>query len=241
MYYSDLSPSYYNVTYNDKPARVLNVGWLEKGQPYSQGETTEKFRRKLLDFCLKVDYTTFGIHECDFCEDESERVAKATINQGYDRLRLGSSEILVCGQENILYLAPDLIYHYVVDHDYQPPDEFIQSVLSSPLPDTTEYQAAIKFVIVDTKITKRGRFESVTGLPWFHQNPINSSYYLYSGKLIDDSGNSIYLEIWRKLVEDAGGLEMLIRNQVVVVGEFIYYDAHLILHVLSMSLLTTDD
>jgi hypothetical protein len=34
-----------------------------------------------------------------------------------------------------------MIYHYVVDHHYLPPEEFISAVLDGPLPDSPEYLA----------------------------------------------------------------------------------------------------
>jgi hypothetical protein len=37
-------------------------------------------------------------------------------------------EIYVPGRNGI-YVAPSLIYHYVVDHHYQPPAEFMEAVL----------------------------------------------------------------------------------------------------------------
>jgi len=44
----------------------------------------------------------------------------------------------------VVYAAPDLIYHYVVEHHYCPPDEFIQAVLEGPLPGSLEYEALKK-------------------------------------------------------------------------------------------------
>jgi len=32
-----------------------------------------------------------------------------------------------------------MIYHYVVDHRYLPPEEFIRAMPEGPLPDTPEY------------------------------------------------------------------------------------------------------
>jgi len=55
-------------------------------------------------------------------------------------LKLGSAEIRVVGQDGTVYAAPDLIYHYVVVHDYRPPEEFIQAVMETPLPGTQEHE-----------------------------------------------------------------------------------------------------
>ena len=40
----------------------------------------------------------------------------------------GSAEIRVRGA-NRVYAAPELVYHYVVAHQYKPPREFIEAVL----------------------------------------------------------------------------------------------------------------
>jgi len=43
----------------------------------------------------------------------------------------------------VLYAAPALIYHYVVEHDYKPPQEFIDAVMTVPQPGSEEYNALL--------------------------------------------------------------------------------------------------
>ena len=91
-----------------------------------------------------------GYHDCEFCNGSEDFVSwdwrKMTDNPHSIKPPtcgehcLGSGDILVFGPEEI-YIAPDLIYHYISDHDYSPPDEFVQAVLSSPLPNSAEYFA----------------------------------------------------------------------------------------------------
>jgi len=45
--------------------------------------------------------------------------------------------------DGLLYVAPEMISHYVVDHDYLPPSELIEAVLRSPIPGTEEYTVCI--------------------------------------------------------------------------------------------------
>ena len=33
-----------------------------------------------------------------------------------------------------------MVVHYIEQHEYRPPDEFVEAVLRSSLPDTDEYQ-----------------------------------------------------------------------------------------------------
>jgi len=50
------------------------------------------------------------------------------VDLGQEKHLLGASEIRVKGHE-AEYAAPDLVLHYVVTHEYLPPDDFIAGVL----------------------------------------------------------------------------------------------------------------
>lgn len=58
-------------------------------------------------------------------------------------LRVGSAEIRVFYQGKT-YAAPNLLYHYVVEHHYQPPSEFIEAVLHGDLPGSRAYLRYIR-------------------------------------------------------------------------------------------------
>jgi hypothetical protein len=47
---------------------------------------------------------------------------------GGKTLMLGSAEIQVAGKGDRIYVAPDLIYHYIAVHQYLPPAEFLDAV-----------------------------------------------------------------------------------------------------------------
>jgi hypothetical protein len=107
-----------------------------------------------------------GLHDCELCSHQ-ESGYQAT--RGEEELYLGSAEIRVFGSSTIVapgrfsawralfrraskdgpplrivYAAPDMIYHYVVDHHYRPSDEFIQAVLeSNPAPGSPEYESLV--------------------------------------------------------------------------------------------------
>src|SRR6187402_1172267 len=103
---------------------VLAVGWLHPDHPYTQGIVSPGFLARLdafLERSLESLGTlgwgaTGGYHTCEFCE-------KAW----------GTGIVGVLG-EGKLYCVPKMIAHYVVDHDYAPPAEFVAAVLSGPLP-----------------------------------------------------------------------------------------------------------
>jgi hypothetical protein len=120
-YFPDLSPYTYD---SCDGSQAVNVGWLEKGQPFPVGETSEDFRSKLAKLCqqagrrrvgqIEVYVGTCGIHECDFCSDPSA---------------VSSTEIRIRGSMRV-YAAPQLIHHYVAVHGYLPPSEFIDAVVA---------------------------------------------------------------------------------------------------------------
>ena len=44
------------------------------------------------------------------------------------RLRLGSREIHIKAVDGTIFKAPDLVYHYVKEHGYCPPEAFIRAI-----------------------------------------------------------------------------------------------------------------
>lgn len=125
-YYEDLSP--YNYSHHSK--KEFNVGWLQKGQPFPIGEVTAGFIDRL-NLYLNSDFTLFhymGDHDCEFC----------------DKYESASCEIRVVSADGKIYAAPELIKHYILDHSYLPPQEFIDAVMTGPIPGSPEYDNVIK-------------------------------------------------------------------------------------------------
>jgi len=54
-------------------------------------------------------------------------------------LPLGSAQIFVFGERGKIYVAPNMIYHYVTAHRYKPPEEFICALKHGPCPPDPEY------------------------------------------------------------------------------------------------------
>jgi hypothetical protein len=104
---------------------TLNVGWLDREHPFPTGKTSAAFRKRLTRLCRHPPgrFVTKGVHTCVFCE----RVA-------------GGNEIRVLAGETV-YAAPVLIFHYVTNHGYRPPEGFIEAVIRSPAPDSPEMVA----------------------------------------------------------------------------------------------------
>ncbi|WP_249375347.1 hypothetical protein [Streptomyces sp. I05A-00742] len=53
-----------------------------------------------------------------------------TVVAGEQTLLLGTAELRVVSADGTWFIAPDLVLHYVTDHGYLPPDDFVEAVLS---------------------------------------------------------------------------------------------------------------
>jgi hypothetical protein len=133
MYYPDLSP----YPYAKWPA-MLAVGWLDIEHRYSQGEVPPEFISHLAAFCVNPPVCALGIHKCEFCPSGATSPIARSDEQANS---LGSCMIWAFGEGDIVYNAPDLIYHYVTVHQYQPPAEFIAAVMNGLQANTPAYQA----------------------------------------------------------------------------------------------------
>jgi hypothetical protein len=140
MYKPDLSPARGFDEYSC--LGTVNVGWLDPAHPYTQGDTSEEFQDRLFEFCTHLVLQTRGCHQCPYCGDPTSLLAVREERHGRE-LYLGTAEIRVTYQGKS-YAAPNLVYHYVVAHNYKPPEEFIEAVLNGPLPDTREYKEYMK-------------------------------------------------------------------------------------------------
>jgi hypothetical protein len=60
-----------------------------------------------------------GVYFCEFCPPRSNN-------------RVGGSREVLIPTADCVYIAPDLILHYITAHNYRPPDEFIKAVEDCP-------------------------------------------------------------------------------------------------------------
>jgi hypothetical protein len=138
MYFADLTPHHECKIHPD--LEVIAIGWLDKRHNYPRGETSEEFRERLFEFCFHSVWVTRGLHFCEFCHPTPRFAAPASRNNR--ELWMRNAEIRVVYQSKVC-AAPNLIYHYVVEHGYKPPDAFIEAVLHG-LPPTSAEFAALK-------------------------------------------------------------------------------------------------
>jgi hypothetical protein len=131
-FYQDLSEYTYHRAHSRPGMR--NVGWLGLGHEFNQAAPTEEILDRIWDFCKISVAQMRGIHQCEFCEDDSYYAER-----NGESLLLGSSEIRVFSSSGQIYAAPNLIYHYLKRHHYKPPDEFIDAILGGPVSPRKEY------------------------------------------------------------------------------------------------------
>ncbi|MCP5003375.1 MAG: hypothetical protein GY941_05400 [Planctomycetes bacterium] len=144
MYTPDLSPYHFKIeTIGDEHEEfgTLCVGFLDKKHTFVQGETSEAFQARLFEFCMHPVSRIRGFLRCEIC-DVSISSEPIHVQRGDQELWLGSGQIRVIYNHKI-YAAPNLIYHYVIEHNYKPPDQFIEAVLNGPLPNSIEHQTMI--------------------------------------------------------------------------------------------------
>lgn len=110
------------------------VGWLGNNVPHI-GHVSDKCISAL--FNAYVNKAIFsddmqGWHNCQLCSTTEEWYPDGKIGpivhwQGQSLRLFGHGHYLVRYGKSV-YIAPALILHYVLNHSYQPPDEFVQAV-----------------------------------------------------------------------------------------------------------------
>lgn len=115
-WFPDLAP------FTGLPGRdLVAVGWLQKGKPFAKAKRADE---ALANRLTRSEYregqfrTRRREHRCDLCRKKS--IA-----------RFGRGEILVIADDRI-FVAPELIAHYVRAHGYQPPKEFVAALQDAP-------------------------------------------------------------------------------------------------------------
>ncbi len=125
MFYTDLKTNELDDGY-----LIRAVGWLTNTEPFTVGSVSVEFR-DVLHRHIEAAWQPFyfaGCHDCELCESQP----------------FSSSFNLFISTDSILYYSPIMVEHYIIDHDYQPPQEFINAVMASPAQATTEYFQAVR-------------------------------------------------------------------------------------------------
>lgn len=145
-YVADLSICTY---FDDADADAIGlraVGWLSWDHSFPVGVVSDSIVGRLEQF-LKTPFSPWrflGSHHCDLCMDAwMDDLSRAIQQAGFPETRIdlpprqvryareGARNLLVPG-ERMVFVCPELILHYIVDHHYSPPDEFCHAVLRCP-------------------------------------------------------------------------------------------------------------
>ena len=107
------------------------VGWLECGRHFATGPVVRRVYERLVEFRAAPWSPALpmaaGVHECDLCLYDGKK---------------GNRHLFVPGV-GVLYVAPELIVHYMNAHGYQPPQEFCHAVLVCPPMGSMAYLQAV--------------------------------------------------------------------------------------------------
>jgi hypothetical protein len=107
---------------------MLNVGWLGRVKDFKTGAVDVELWDELVRLVSKPVNVMRGLHDCDLCDVESPiRISSGYSANGF--ASLGTGEIWVKDSGNdVCYVAPTLLLHYMQIHEYLPPDEFTRAV-----------------------------------------------------------------------------------------------------------------
>ncbi|PSK93114.1 hypothetical protein [Taibaiella chishuiensis] len=123
MYYPDLSK------YEETSLPIYTIGWLDQYEFFQQGAVSPFVVEKIIKTYLQEPVNlTRGIYLCPFCNRYLPAPCYIYINEDKSSI-LGHAEVWIPNKERTkIYAAPDLIIHYIKDHSYLPPQEFIDAV-----------------------------------------------------------------------------------------------------------------
>ncbi len=105
------------------------VGWLEKSHPYEIGPVSDEVLQRLAEILRAGTglFNCLGAHCCDLCTRDGA---------------VGVDNLWVPGN-GFLYVMPELALHYIVEHSYRPPEEFLAAVMGAPWPGSDAFRDAI--------------------------------------------------------------------------------------------------
>lgn len=122
----DLTPYEY---FPGEPS-LVNVGWLGADHAFPRGPVTCEFADELRRMVTLPVKLCRGAHVCEFCKPPQD-ILKLDENYYWvwALFRSGNGEVRVTNGAGLTFAAPVLILHYVAEHQYLPPKEFIEAVL----------------------------------------------------------------------------------------------------------------
>ena len=97
--------------------KPVAVGYLDITEEYCKGPVSQDFINRLRQvWDTGVRLMSMGYHECEFCE-------------GGDKATSSSEKVLIDEDNKIEYKFPEMIFHYIEEHGYQPSEDFVLFVM----------------------------------------------------------------------------------------------------------------
>ena len=122
-YFKDLS-KYTYISMPKKHLTYLNVGWLSKKKKFPLGQISSSLLKKLklLANTNRV-LESRGLYECELC------VSPNTIDNFVEVFhRPTSSAQIHLEYRGVVYCSPEMIVHYIEDHNYLPPKIYLNAL-----------------------------------------------------------------------------------------------------------------
>jgi hypothetical protein len=131
-YYKDFTPCTY-VDANDWLCRLMAIGWIERGKRFPKGHSAslsvERIHLLREEFGRAFPSISFrGLHDCSLC---MARLDQSHIN-------------LYIPHRGFVFVTPARVDHYIQEHQYLPPESFIEALLNCPSPLSEDYRIAIR-------------------------------------------------------------------------------------------------
>jgi hypothetical protein len=130
------------------------VGWLSRWTNYKKGNVSQEFLDCLWEYILFPMNKNRCLFTCPLCTNLKD--SKVIFTYKGAKVRVGNAEIWVFDEKmRKVYIAPDAILHYIIEHHYIPPKRFIEAVLYGPKPTTEIYKKKIQNFVYSEKKKKK--------------------------------------------------------------------------------------
>lgn len=138
MRLEDLKP--YTYTKKEGLENAIAIGWLEGDDLHHKtGDVPTELIKTLKKYEIQNRFR--GFHCCEYCSEWGSTSAN------------GNGELWVFNGDK-LYIAPYLIIHYIEEHKYKPPQEFIDAVLNGFRYDSPGYEMRLSKILNKDNIWK---------------------------------------------------------------------------------------
>ncbi|WP_443732247.1 DUF7919 family protein [Streptomyces griseochromogenes] len=140
-------------SYGDSPIPMKNIGWLGRsfGVPTGEGGVNSQALARLEFEIRKPRSLALGVHECEFCRSNPPVT--------------GNGEIHIFGTDGTTYSTPTMIVHYIRDHAYSPPSEFVSALLREVPLEWDERAVAFSHMLQEPESDPAWKVNALLDLP----------------------------------------------------------------------------